>query len=137
MLVHKYRLSSIFPTSFLCLFILSRQGQSHQSVEKHCSHLVPCKRNKFTHISDDGVKFIFVEVGLGDIGVLLVAQRVLKHRGKLDGQKKRSRWHHTNTHSLCLSLFIHAHTPAETWIQPVPLQSSPTAWSRTSKWIAL
>lgn len=90
----------------------------------------------FTHISKDGVQVIFVEAGLRHSGVLLEAQRVLKHRSKLDTESGDIMHAHTCTHTVT-HFYSYVHTPAESWIQLLSLQSSPRAWSRMSRWIAL
>lgn len=55
---------------------------------------------------------------------------------------ERIRWHHAYTHERVRAhtvthIYSYVHTPAESWIQPLSLQSSPRAWSRMSRWIAL
>lgn len=59
----------------------------------------------FTHISKDGVQVIFVEASLRHRGVLLEAQRVLKHRSKLDTESGDIMHAHTQSHT-----FIHTCT---------------------------
>lgn len=133
-----YRASSIFTTSFL--LSLSHQAAIHV---KSIAAIFCLDGRIRTHVNEfhlhlQGWSPVHLcggqAPGLQCPARGLACSEAPGQAGHTDKEQQMTSYKHTLSVSL---LFKCAHTPAETWILPLPLQSSPTAWSRTSRWIAL